>query len=119
MDRGSELSPEKGSGAAGSGFSAATSGRDTYVLDCVDLVSSRVFSVKCRSLSSNIRFLERVFARGLTAICNPATLMKLVQMPVRCHGSQILFLGAIYNLQFTYNLKRSESTKMVGHYFSS
>jgi hypothetical protein len=41
------------------------SGRDTGVLDCVDLISCRVFYVNCRPLSSNIRFLERVFARGL------------------------------------------------------
>jgi hypothetical protein len=46
----------------------AASGRDTLVLDCLHLVLSRVFSVKCRPLSSNIRFLERVFARGLLKI---------------------------------------------------
>jgi hypothetical protein len=45
------------------------SGRDTSVLDCVDLDSCRMFSVKCRPLFPNIRFLDRVFARG----CNPAT----------------------------------------------
>jgi hypothetical protein len=47
----------------------ATSGRGTFVLDCVDLVSCRVFSVKCKP----IRFLERVFARSL---------LKLVILPL-------------------------------------
>jgi hypothetical protein len=43
-------------------------GGDTLVLDCFDLVFSRVFSVKCRPLFSNSRFLERVVARGFLQI---------------------------------------------------
>jgi hypothetical protein len=44
----------------------ASGGRDTQVLDFFYLVNCRVFSVKCKPLSSNTRFLERVLYKGLS-----------------------------------------------------
>jgi hypothetical protein len=45
----------------------ATAGRDTQVLDCFNLVFYKVFSVKCKPLSSNTRFLERVLYKEFFA----------------------------------------------------
>jgi hypothetical protein len=44
----------------------ASGGGDTQVLDCFAQVKCRVFFGKCKALSSNIRFLERVFYKGLS-----------------------------------------------------
>jgi hypothetical protein len=41
-------------------------GRDTQVLDCFVQIRCRVFFVKCKPLSSNTRFLERVLYKGLS-----------------------------------------------------
>jgi hypothetical protein len=43
----------------------AFGGRDTQVLDCFVQIRCRVFFVKCKPLSSNTRFLERVLYKGL------------------------------------------------------
>jgi hypothetical protein len=52
----------------GNAWRTSTSGgRDTQILDCFDLLFSRVFSVKCKLLSSNSGFLERVLYKGFSA----------------------------------------------------
>jgi hypothetical protein len=43
-------------------------GGGTQVLDCLDKVSFRVFSVNCEPLSSNTRFLERVLQEAFCKI---------------------------------------------------
>jgi hypothetical protein len=44
----------------------ASCGGGTQVLDCLVQIRCRVFSVKCKPLYSNTRFLERVLCKGLS-----------------------------------------------------
>jgi hypothetical protein len=44
----------------------ASYGGGTQVLNCLVQIRCRVFSIKCKPLSSNTRFLERVLYKGLS-----------------------------------------------------